>query len=48
VYYFGDNLAKQLSVIFTNILQAIEEQDKEYLEEIMEKKLYNATIAGLD
>lgn len=48
IAYLGEGTHKQFSNIYTNVLQAIAENDREYLEEIMEKRLYKRTIEGID
>ena len=39
-FFLGENIYPEFSNIYTNVLQAISENDTEYLKRIMEPKLY--------
>ncbi|CAD8053483.1 unnamed protein product [Paramecium sonneborni] len=44
----GEGFLNQTSQVYTSLLQAIAEQDKEYLKQILEPKLYHATSHCMD
>ncbi|CAD8061438.1 unnamed protein product [Paramecium sonneborni] len=44
----GEGFLNQTTQVYTSLLQSIAEQDKEYLKQILEPKLYNATTQCMD
>ncbi|EAR84146.1 hypothetical protein TTHERM_00723310 (macronuclear) [Tetrahymena thermophila SB210] len=48
IQYLGEGTHTQFSRVYSDVLQAIAEDDREYLESIMEKRLYKRTIEGIE
>ncbi|KRX10915.1 hypothetical protein PPERSA_12039 [Pseudocohnilembus persalinus] len=47
-FYLGEGIYGEFSKIYTEILQAMADQDVEFLQSVMEPKLFQRTVQGLE